>query len=309
MIGIDWGSSNLRAYRFGADGGVLEARSSEAGAAALAPEDFEPVLAALLAGWTGAGDPIVLAGMVGRRGGWREVPYLACPADPRTLARSVLTLEAPFGPCFLVPGLSVRDSNGVGDVMRGEETQILGARIETGTVILPGTHTKWARVVEGRIIDFATAMTGELYRLLRHHSLLGQLAVTGAPFAAAAFRAGALRALEAGGIERILFSARADVLLGSLEPEAVESYLSGVLIGGEVAALSAMLDAPPVLIGGESLRARYAEVLALAGSPGAASLDGAEAVARGLWRIGQELPFGGSSDGSDGLALGMGRSS
>lgn len=299
MIGVDWGSSNLRAYRFGPDGRVREVRHSEAGAAALAPEEFEPVLAALLAGWTGAREPVVLAGMVGRRGGWREAPYLACPADPRTLARSVLTLEAGFGPCFLVPGLSTRDRNGVADVMRGEETQILGARIESGTVILPGTHTKWARVVGGRIVDFATAMTGELYGLLRSRSLLGQLAVTGAPFAAAAFRSGALRALAAGGIERVLFSARADVLLGHLEPESVESYLSGILIGGEVASLRAMLDTSPVLIGGESLRARYAEVLALAGSPGVASCDGAEAVASGLWRIGLELRGGGASRGAD----------
>lgn len=295
MIGVDWGSSNLRAYLFGPGGRVLEARNSEAGAAALAPEAFEPVLAALLESWTQAREPVVLAGMVGRRGGWREAPYLACPADPRALARSVLPIAAAFGPCFLIPGLSTYGPNGVADVMRGEETQILGARIETGTVILPGTHTKWARVVDGRIVDFATAMTGELYGLLRSRSLLGQLAVTDAPFAAAAFRTGALRALAAGGIERVLFSARADLLLGGLEPESVESYLSGMLIGGEVAALRPMLDAPPLLIGGKSLRVRYAEVLALAGYPGAASCDGADAVARGLWQIGEELRVRGSS--------------
>lgn len=299
MIGVDWGSSNLRAYRFGPDGCVRDERSSGAGAASLAADGFEPILATLLAGWTRPGEPVILAGMVGRRGGWREVPYIACPADPRTLAQSVVPVKAAFGPCFLVPGLSVRDPNGVADVMRGEETQILGAGIGSGTVVLPGTHTKWARVAGGRIIGFATAMTGELYGLLRTHSLLGQLAVSDAAFAADAFRTGARRALESGGVERVLFSARADVLLGSLGPNSVESYLSGLLIGGEVAALRGMLDAPPVLIGGESLRNRYAEVLALAGHPGATSLDGAEAVARGLWQIGQALQLSAPSNAAD----------
>ncbi|MEH3117297.1 MAG: 2-dehydro-3-deoxygalactonokinase [Methylorubrum populi] len=289
MIGVDWGSSNLRAYRFGPDGTVLGRRSGGPGAATLGPDAFEPALAGILAGWADGRVPIVLAGMAGRRGGWREAPYLPCPADPAHLAAAAVAIPSEIGPCFLVPGLSIRGRDGVAGVMRGEETQILGAGLAAGTLVLPGTHSKWARLTEGRITDFATAMTGELYALLLDHSLIGQVATQAACDRPDAFTAGVRRALAADGIERLLFSARAEVLLGALEPEAVESYLSGLLIGGEIAALHDFLDGPPILIGAAALCTRYAAALALAGYPSAEIRGGETAVARGLWRIGRDI--------------------
>lgn len=302
MIGVDWGSSNLRAYRYGPDGTVLERRCGGPGAAMLGPDAFEPALAAILTGWTDGRVPIVLAGMAGRRGGWREAHYLPCPVDPAHLAAATVAIPSAIGPCFLVPGVSTRRSDGVAGVMRGEETQILGAGLTAGTVVLPGTHSKWVRRTEGRITDFATAMTGELYALLLDHSSIGQVATREPCDRPDTFTAGARRALAAEGIERVLFSARAEVLLGTLEPEAVESFLSGLLIGGEVAALRGLLDGPPTLIGAPALCTRYAAALALADFPSAQILDGETAVARGLWRIGRDIAALRGPDGRGGLS-------
>ncbi len=289
LIGIDWGSTNMRAFRFGASGEVLERRASPRGAAGLTPPEFETILAETVTGWTDGTTPIVLAGMVGGRTGWREAPYLPCPASPSALAAAALPLDTArdtgLGRAVIVPGLSTRAANGSADVMRGEETQLLGAGLTDGLVILPGTHSKWATLEQGRITTFATAMTGELYALLRHHSLLGQLATDG-PFNEHAFTRGVTRALDAGSFGPLLFSARADVLLGDLAPEAVESYLSGLLIGGEIAGFGAR---PATLIGNPQLVARYETALRLAGIDAISIIDGDHAVARGLWAIGECL--------------------
>ena len=286
LIGVDWGSTNLRAFRFDAAGRVVDRRSSPRGAAGLAPGAFAAELVDTVGDWSSTGTRIVLAGMVGGRAGWRETPYLPCPVAPAELAAAALRIDTPLGPALVVPGLSSRSVSGAADVMRGEETQLLGARLSDGLVILPGTHSKWATLEQGRIVGFTTAMTGELYALLRRHSLLGQLAAADAAFDAPAFERGVRRVLAAGTIVPLLFSARADVLLGELAPAAVESYLSGLLIGGEIAAFRperATLIASPVLI------QRYRVALRIAGIDDVRSVDGDDAVARGLWTIGECL--------------------
>ncbi|MDT0510011.1 2-dehydro-3-deoxygalactonokinase [Novosphingobium sp. MMS21-SN21R] len=285
LIGIDWGSTNMRAFRFGASGEVLERRASPRGAAGLTPPEFESVLTETVADWTDGTTPIVLAGMVGGRTGWREAPYLPCPASPSALAAAALPLDTALGRAVILPGLSTRAENGSADVMRGEETQLLGAGLTAGLVVLPGTHSKWATLEQGRITTFATAMTGELYALLRHHSLLGQLASEGA-FNEHAFARGVTRALDAGNFAPLLFSTRADVLLGDLPPQAVESYLSGLLIGGEIAGFGAK---PATLIGNPQLVARYETALRLAGINAITIIDGDHAASRGLWAIGECL--------------------
>jgi 2-dehydro-3-deoxygalactonokinase len=286
LIGVDWGSSNLRAYRFGPDGAVVDRRESSRGAARLKRPEFAGVLAETLDGWLDPDTLVVLAGMVGARAGWHEAPYLPCPADPADLAAAALPVEDAPARCFIVPGLSARNANGVANVMRGEETQILGSGVSDGTIVLPGTHSKWARVEGGRITGFRTVMTGEMYALLLNQSLLGQLAEGDAPDEAA-FELGAQRALDdPAGALPLLFSARADVLLGSLAPQSVASYLSGLLIGGEVAALGEAAGDGLMLICNAELAARYRVVLTLAGVADVRVLDGADAVAKGLWRIG-----------------------
>jgi 2-dehydro-3-deoxygalactonokinase len=287
LIGVDWGTTNLRAYRFDGSGAVIERRSSTRGAATLAREDFAKVLVETVGDWSdGATTPIALAGMVGSRNGWREAPYLPCPVDPARLASAGLRVETPIGAAVIVPGVSVTAAGAIPSVMRGEETQLFGAGNRDGLVILPGTHSKWVTMRAGKIVDFATAMTGELYALLRDHSLLGQLADATAAFDEAAFSLGVRRTLTAKSIVPLLFSARADVLLGNLGPQDVASYLSGILIGGEIGALG---RGPATLIGAPQLVDLYRAAFAIYGLHDIATVDGDDAVARGLWYIGEHL--------------------
>jgi len=115
--------------------------------------------------------------MIGSRQGWVEAPYVDCPASLTALSDHLV--EVPLGSLAIVPGVATRDAAGLPDVMRGEETQLLGAvgADESGVLaVLPGTHSKWARVEHGRIVDFTTFMTGELYAVLIDHSMLGRIA-------------------------------------------------------------------------------------------------------------------------------------
>lgn len=289
LIGVDWGTSNLRAFRFGPDGAVAERREAAEGVLAAPDGDFEAVLGRLIEGWTPT--RLLLCGMIGGRQGWRETPYIPCPADAGALERALTPLQTRLGPAWIVPGVSLSTADRV-DVMRGEETKILGAAEPgwAGLVVSPGTHPKWASVADGRIIGFRTVMTGELFAVLKAHSILGRLIEPG-PHDPDAFALGALRALDDPAITSLLFSARAEPLMGRIAPVSVESYLSGLLIGAEVR--GGLAEAAPGaeirLIGGEAITGLYAQALDLAGRPAAAILDGEAAVARGLWRIGLSL--------------------
>jgi 2-dehydro-3-deoxygalactonokinase len=249
--------------------------------------------------------PVVAAGMVGSRQGWREVPYLECPADVGAIARGLLAFDAEAGRIHLVPGVIQRGP--LPNVLRGEETQIVGAIARDpalaadSLIVLPGTHSKWVRVRDGRIEGFDTFMTGELFAVLRDHSLLGSPAreaaaeVCDAATSAAAFARGlaVARASGAGGIAGRLFTARSLSLTGALAPAAVLDYLSGLLVGEEIrAAIAGRRGAPLpplVLVGDESLCGRYREAVAAFGlsavcvfGDSAAAGLGAIAVAVGL---------------------------
>jgi 2-dehydro-3-deoxygalactonokinase len=293
LIGLDWGTSSLRAMLFDGEGNVHETRHRAWGVRHLPEGGFESALSSIGEGWPSC--PVLAAGMVGSRQGWREVPYLDTPADVHALAARLVTVSAADGRCIhIVPG--VRD--GVGpNVMRGEETQLVGVldlqpRLADGTpLVLPGTHSKWVRLHQRRIAGFTTMMTGELYGLLRRHSTLG----TALPDTSNAAPGGerfddgvrAARASGAAGVLTRLFSARTLMLEGKLDATAVPDYLSGLLIGEEWrAALAAgWLDSgkTTVLIGDEALCLRYRRAAALFDLPDPAWI--ADAAARGLWRI------------------------
>ena len=196
----------------------------------------------------------------------------------------------------IVPGLVCRDADGVPDVMRGEETQIMGAlddetwaQAAPRVVILPGTHSKWALAVGGRIEAFATFMTGELYAVLREHSILGRLAAAGRGDGTALERGVRVSLREAAALPHDLFSGRTLALTGALAPEAVADYLSGLLLGAEVAAGRRWLETHAatggsvILVGEAALCERYRRALALAGIETA--MGPSDAAARGLWRI------------------------
>lgn len=232
MIAIDWGTSSFRAYRLDAHGNILESRASSHGILNVAPGQFPVVLEEQIRGWEEA--PIVMSGMVGSRQGWAEAPYVPCPAGFDEIAAKLVEVRWGRRRAWIVPGLSCGDGAGVPDVMRGEEVQVLGAG-QDGLICLPGTHSKWVEVRGGRIERFSTAMTGEVYAVLKQHSILGRMMEEGKPDAGA-FAEGVGRSGEAGGLLHHLFGVRTRGLMGELAGAASASYLSGILIGHELRA-------------------------------------------------------------------------
>ncbi|TAN03472.1 MAG: 2-dehydro-3-deoxygalactonokinase [Rhodanobacteraceae bacterium] len=290
---MDWGTSSLRAYLFDADGCVQETRTRPWGIRQLPSGGFEAALADVCAGWPDC--TIVAAGMVGSRQGWREAPYVDVPADLGKIAGNLTPIRSAGGRGIsIVPG--VRDP-AKPDVMRGEETQILGALAQhpelatAGQLILPGTHSKWVDVRGGCIASFSTMMTGELYATLLDHSILG----VGASMAYTtdmhgdAFDDGVRAAHASGNAGALtkLFSTRARVLESRMDTAAVPDYLSGLLIGEEWRSMlaSGWLHAgrPPALVGDAALCARYRRAAALFDLALQPTITAASA--RGLWRI------------------------
>lgn len=245
LIALDWGTTRARAYLISEDGEVLERRLADQGIQAVPPGGFPEAFEALAGDFRRARPDarIVLAGMVGSRNGWIEAPYVPCPASPAAIAAASLQVTLAGGTtATILPGLSCDD--GAFDVMRGEETLVVGLGLENGLVCLPGTHSKWAHVEGGRITGFASFMTGEIYGLLREHSILSRLAEAPEPEAA---RDGTTRGLAAvgrsGGLLNAVFAARTEVLAGRMHGAAVGPYLSALLVGHEIAGARAMFGA------------------------------------------------------------------
>ncbi|TAM57543.1 2-dehydro-3-deoxygalactonokinase [bacterium] len=267
MIAVDWGTSNFRAYRVAAGGGVVDVRTAPLGILAVAPGRFASVLDEHVADWLadGAG-PVVMCGMVGSRQGWVEVPYVPSPAGLAEIAAGAQRLRVNAATSGLIlPGVCCRDAAGVLDVMRGEEIQILGALDAGGDGVycLPGTHTKFAMVAGQQIVSFRTFMTGELFDVLCRHSILAKTMDRLDGTDDAAFADGVRRARAGGALLHDLFGVRTRALFGELPSAAAASYLSGLLIGHE------LRDAAPAghvtVLASERLAALYARALALAG--------------------------------------------
>ena len=299
LIGLDWGTTSFRAYRLDRQGAVLEAKSAAAGILKIPGGDFEAALEREIGPWLAdaPGVPVIAAGMITSRQGWVEVPYCSCPAGSAEIAGALLRHETGAGRTIhFVPGLSIVGADGVPDVIRGEETQIIGAvggavGGEVGDapgrrlLVLPGTHSKWALVEDGRLVWFATFMTGELFAVLREHSILGRL-MAGADDDDAAYRRG-LAYAGGSGLLRRLFSARTLCLFGELPEHGVASYLSGLLIGSELREALDCLEQPPdreiTVVGGADLCGRYLAAIEAAGLRGRRAAD--DAGARGLFLI------------------------
>ncbi|SFU45043.1 2-dehydro-3-deoxygalactonokinase [Pseudoduganella namucuonensis] len=288
LIGVDWGSTGLRAFLVGTDGLALAERATSRGASTLSgKEAFAEVLEQVAGDWMRARPDLkVLAcGMVGSLHGWLDVPYAVCPANAPALAAGVAV--TPNGEAHIVPGLLYDDGELPPDVMRGEETQILGAlalRPElqgASCIVLPGTHSKWAQVRDGEVQRFATHMTGELYAVLRQHSVLGRLMESGGGFDEAAFNDGIDAARVNGhlGVGHQMFAARTLGVTGRLPAAALADYLSGLLIGHELRAGLAWrgeagLDqAPLALVGSRELCRRYELALRRYGDVPSLALD------------------------------------
>jgi 2-dehydro-3-deoxygalactonokinase len=299
LIAIDWGSSRLRAWLLGPAGTVLAERGSDDGASRLvggAPV-FAAALQALAGDWLVQRLPAIACGMVGSAHGWREARYATCPAALAELHRHTVKVDTPAGtPLHIVPGLLDEPARGTPDVMRGEETQLAGllaldpARTAHATVLMPGTHSKWVRLQDGRVQGFRTRITGELYAVLRQHSVLGRLmpATDDGTEHAEAFDAGVAAARGSAGADlgAQLFAVRTLGLTGRLRAESLPDYLSGLLIGHELAAGLHPGGPPLLLVGDPALCRRYGRALQAFGvSP--AAVHGNTAVA-GLWQLARQ---------------------
>lgn len=290
MIAIDWGTTSFRAYLLDDAGRILERREAAMGVMAISSGGFADVIDSQLPEWIDARRPrIVMSGMIGSRQGWKEVPYVRVPAGIDEIAGAMQ--EIGWGSrrkAWIVPGLTTRDRAGIPDVMRGEETQLLGImeQIDRGpcTVCLPGTHSKWARLDDGLIVSFGTHMTGETFALLRKHSILGRT-MTDGDDDDRAFDAGVERAHDKGGLLHHIFGVRARTLVDNLDGNAAREYLSGVLIGHELLA-AAGDDTPVHVVGAHGLARRYRRALeAMGRSVTVVDADGA--ATRGIFRLAQ----------------------
>lgn len=288
MIGVDWGTTSFRAFRLAQDGSIRDRRVALKGLLNVPDSRFADTLREEVGPWLAAGENhILLSGMIGSRQGWKEAPYLPCPAGAADLAAGLVEIEFDWGQVKMVPGLSAADEAGVTEVMRGEETQVFGvlqAMGGSGLACLPGTHSKWVRVESGRIVGFSTHMTGEAFGALRGHTILGRMMREG-PADGAPFDEGVRRSGDPGGLLHHIFGARALVLAGRLAETDSAAYLSGILVGHEVRA---------------ALRGRRGEVVHVIGAPELTTLYGraisanfgyperhdGEAAARGLALIG-----------------------
>jgi 2-dehydro-3-deoxygalactonokinase len=297
FIAGDWGTSNLRLFLCDARGVVHDQLGGPG--AAQASGHFADIFATLTAPWTEPHGPLpaVLCGMVGSTIGWTEAPYVPCPTEPEQIVDACVALEG--GRIRIVPGLACRSHFRAPDVMRGEETQILGAlslheKLRKGRWILclPGTHTKWVSVENGRVRDFFTALTGELFAVLRDHSILVRNPQgTDQAADANAFAKGLadLNEFPDTQILHKLFECRSRQLRGEFPAHAAAAYLSGMLIASDVHnALRTLADFATertvFLIGAPRLTERYATACALAHYE-VCRVDGSEASLGGLTQV------------------------
>ncbi|QXE11094.1 MULTISPECIES: 2-dehydro-3-deoxygalactonokinase [Pseudomonas] len=313
LIALDWGTTSLRAYKLAAGAVVLEQRALSFGIMQLpktprvinggeCTDGFELAFEEACGDWLDAQPdlPVIACGMVGSAQGWREAAYCETPANVANLGNSLQTLVSLRGTrVHIVPGVIQRSR--LPNVMRGEETQVLGVLqnlpAEAGgdlLIGLPGSHSKWVEVIDGCITHFDTFMTGEVFAVLSEHSILGRTQQQGAAFDGLAFDRGVQVALSADGelgVLSTLFSARTLGLTGELVPTAQADYLSGLMIGHELVALAAVqrrrrhsVHLPAIiLIGNAQLCARYGRALEACGFARVTLAE--QATERGLWQL------------------------
>lgn len=291
LIAIDWGTSNLRASLLDARGDILETRSAPGGVMAVPERRFAEALLALCGDWVDMhAVPLIASGMIGSRQGWQEAPYVACPAGLPAAAAQLVQVEVrPGAMLHIVPGIRCFGADCVHDVMRGEETQLWGAGLAAGDCcVLPGTHSKWAWLGdEGKVDRFETFMTGEFYGLLTKHGILGRLMQFGAA-RPEAFDAGVRLGLaQHDNALHVVFAARTAGLMGDIDAQGLPDYLSGILIGVEIASVTARHPQRSItLLGDDDLCSRYQTALGIAGVDTRRASDGS--TTRGQWRVAVE---------------------
>ena len=293
IVGINWGSSNCRAHLIAPDGTVLDTLEAAAGVATLQREGMVEMANRVYARWPDA-PRVYAAGMIGSNVGWTDAGYVECPAGFDRLRDELVPTRIGELSLHIVPGLAcVRERDGAPDIMRGEETELLGLQAsgrldDAPLVALPGTHTKWVRIEGGRVVEFMTAMSGEIYDRLTAAGLLASI-VEGPSVDGVAFRDGVrTSASRTLGLGALLFGARARVIRGLLPKANASSYLRGLLIGSEIADALALFPQPRgramPLVGSPAVCALYAAALDELGSASRA-VASSDAIARGFAEI------------------------
>ena len=270
FIAVDWGAHIFRAALIAPDGEILDELAEPRGVLSFKKGEFAAYLIAACAGFVRAGGHFYLiSGMVGSKNGLAEVPYCPCPADAAQIAAKALWVVKDR--IAIVPGVR----SDFDDVMRGEETQVLGAAsvlgITDGLMVLPGTHSKWVSLENGAIVGFNTFMTGEFYNLLLTHSTLSQSThstAPSAPFTAStltnpspletsAYLQGIEHATRSESLLNTAYSVRVKSLFGQMEPAQAASYLSGLVIGEELISMQLEPGSEVVVVGTQAMSERY----------------------------------------------------
>lgn len=277
IVGINWGSSNFRAYLIAADGSLLDEVNDTAGVIGLDRDAVTTRVGDVARRWPQAG-AIYASGMIGSNIGWIEVPYAEAPAGAAELAAAAVNTAIGDVAVTIIPGVAcVRAFDGKPDILRGEEIELLGLALlqpGDGSAALPGTHTKWVRRESGRIVDFFTSMSGEIFDRLTAQGLLASI-VDGEARDGPAFRDAVATGLAGDtSLGTSLFGARALVIRGKLTKVDAASYLRGLLIGAEIADAQrvdpALAGQPVPLVGNAALSGLYAAALATVGIVGEA---------------------------------------
>ncbi|UWR77084.1 2-dehydro-3-deoxygalactonokinase [Phaeobacter inhibens] len=269
-IAADWGTTQLRLWVMDAQNQVIDRITSDRGMSRLGPQDYEPTLLGLLGGHLTPGDnsdvravPVICCGMAGSRQGWAEAPYATAPCPPPGIAEATRpVIQDKRLTVYLLPGIKTTDP---ADVMRGEETQIAGYLAQDSNqtrpqvICLPGTHSKWAKLDQGRVISFSTFMTGEMFALLQGQSVLRHC-ISEDGWDEKAFKHAVAKALSSPtAISAQLFRIRADALLSGQSAQTGRARLSGLLIGAELAATRGYWSHKSVTILGTDTLARCYE--------------------------------------------------
>jgi 2-dehydro-3-deoxygalactonokinase len=292
---VDWGTSSFRSWLMAQDKALAESRGSEGmlHCAALGGPGFAPVLNDHLARLGAPADvPVLICGMAGARQGWVEAPYLKVPTRLDALHDGAIRV-ATLGDVRVLPGIAQARADRP-DVMRGEETQLLGVTEPgfTGLVCIPGTHSKWIKIEDGRIVEFSTYMTGELFSVIGQHSILAHaVEAAAAPADSEAFQQGLAKALaEPSALTASLFRLRAAQLLGFEQRADGAARLSGQLIGSELADATRRLGPLSAvrLIGAGALGKLYESALSAQGID-VTTVDAEQASRRGLAKAARAL--------------------
>ena len=287
FIAVDWGTTNRRAYRIDASGRCADQFEDDEGVLSVPEHGFPAAVREIRVRLGDA--PMLLAGMVGSNRGWKEVPYVSAPAGIDDLAAALVW---PGEREAIVPGVSYI-KNDRADVMRGEEVQLLGGVAAglvdpDGLVCHPGTHNKWVTLRGGKISEFRTVMTGELFSLLKQHSILSDV-LQGAVEPNQVFKDAVRCAIFNESLPAELFSVRARVLLGLAKKDDAASYTSGLLIGTDVRiGLSNPTSAQVTIIGRPDLARLYASAIKETGRS-ALELEGEQCFLAGVQEIAKRI--------------------